>query len=69
MWICIDDCMIQFSEITKEWSFDSISLQDLLMGIVVMWFWLGTQNILQFSWGMDQWLLKQNYDESLAMSC
>ena len=40
MRICIDDCVVQFSEITKEWSSDSISLQDLLIGFVVMWFWL-----------------------------
>ena len=39
MQICIDEYVVQFSEITKEWSSDSISLQDLLIGIVVMWFW------------------------------
>ena len=39
MWICIDEYVVQFYEITKEWSPDSISLQDLLIGIVVMWFW------------------------------
>ena len=39
MQICIDECMVQFSVITKEWSFDSISLKDLLIGIVVIWFW------------------------------
>ena len=38
MRISIDDCVVQFSEITKEWSSDSISLQDLLIGFVVMWF-------------------------------
>ena len=37
--ICIDDCVVHFSVITKEWSSDSISLKDLLVGIVVMWFW------------------------------
>ena len=36
MQICIDDCVVQFSEITKEWFSDLISLQDLLIGIVVM---------------------------------
>ena len=36
MRICIDDCVIQFSVITKELSFDSISLIDLLIGFVVM---------------------------------
>ena len=30
MQICIDDCVVQFSEITKEWSSDSISLQDYI---------------------------------------
>ena len=39
MRICIDDCVVQFSVITKEWSSDSISLKDLLIGFVVMWFW------------------------------
>ena len=37
--ICIDDCVVQFSVITKELSSDSISLKDLLIGFVVMWFW------------------------------
>ena len=39
MQICIDDCVVQFSVITKELSSDSISLKDLLIGFVVMWFW------------------------------
>ena len=39
MRICIDECVIQFSVITKELSSDSISLKDLLIGFVVMWFW------------------------------
>ena len=39
MRICIDDCVVQFSVITKEWSSDSISLQDLLIGFMVMWLW------------------------------
>ena len=34
--ICIDECVIQFSVITKELSFDLISLKYLLIGIVVM---------------------------------
>ena len=37
--ICIDECVVQFYVITKEWSSDLISLKDLLIGIVVMWFW------------------------------
>ena len=38
--IYIDDCcVVQFSVITKKWSFDSISLKYLLIGIVEMWFW------------------------------
>ena len=36
MQICIDDCVVQYSVITKELSFDSISLKDLLIGFVVM---------------------------------
>ena len=36
MQICIDDYVVQFSEITKKWSSDSISIKDLLNGIVVM---------------------------------
>ena len=39
MRICIDDCVVQFSVITKELSSNSISLKDLLIGFVVMWFW------------------------------
>ena len=39
MWICIDECVVQFSVITKEWSSDSMSLKYLLIGIVIMWFW------------------------------
>ena len=39
MKISIDDCVVQFSEITKEWSSDLISLKDLLIGFMVMWFW------------------------------
>ena len=39
MRIRIDDCVVQFSVITKELSSDSISLKDLLIGFVVMWFW------------------------------
>ena len=36
MRICIDDCVVQFSVITKELSYDSISLKYLLIEIVVM---------------------------------
>ena len=39
MQICIDDCVVQLSVITKELSSNSISLKDLLIGFVVMWFW------------------------------
>ena len=35
MWICFDEYVVQFFEITKYWSSDSISLQDLLIGIVI----------------------------------
>ena len=38
MRICIDDCVVQFSVITKELSSDSISLKDLLIGFEMMWF-------------------------------
>ena len=37
--ICIDDCVVQFSVITKELSSNSICLKYLLIGIMVMWFW------------------------------
>ena len=64
-----DDYVVQFSEITKEWSSDSISLKKKLVdwicgNVILTW----TQNILQFGWGMDQKLLKRNCNESLAMS-
>ena len=39
MRICIDDYVVHFSVITKELSFDLITLKDLLIGFVVMWFW------------------------------
>ena len=39
MRICIDEYVVQIFVITKEWFSDSISLKDLLIGIVVMWFW------------------------------
>ena len=39
MQICIDECVVQFFVITKEWSSNLISLKDLLIRIVVMWFW------------------------------
>ena len=46
MRICIDEYVVQLSEITKEWSFDSISLQDFIDWIcgdvILTW----TQNIL-----------------------
>ena len=36
MRICINNCVVQFSVITKELSSDSISLKDLLIGFVMM---------------------------------
>ena len=36
MQIGMDDCVVQFSVITKEVSSDSISSKDLLIGFVVM---------------------------------
>ena len=57
MWIYIDECVVQISEITKEWFSDSISLQDLLIGIVVMWFWLEHKisfNLVE-EWIEDLW--------------
>ena len=36
MRICIDKYVVQFSVITKEYFSNSISLKDLLIGIVVM---------------------------------
>ena len=68
MWICIDKCVVQFFVIIKERFSDSISLKDLLIRIVVMWFFIRTPNILQFGWRMDQRPLKHNYNESLAIS-
>ena len=43
MCICIDEYVVQFSTITNEWSSDLIFLQELLIGIVIMWFWLEHQ--------------------------
>ena len=36
MRICIDEYVVQFSKITKEWPSDLISLKDLLIGMVLM---------------------------------
>ena len=57
MWICIDECVIQFSVITKKWSSNSISLKDLLIGIVVMWFWFEHQIYFNLAeeWIKDLW--------------
>ena len=68
MRIFIDECVVQFSVITKEWSSDSISLKDLLIRIVVMWFWFEHKISFNLAWGMDRRLLKRNYNESLVMS-
>jgi len=35
--------MIQFSVITKEWSSYSSSLKNVLIRIVIIWFWLKHQ--------------------------
>ena len=43
MWICIDEFVVQFSVITKDWSFDSISLKDLLIEILTKRFWFEHQ--------------------------
>ena len=48
MWICIDQYVVQFSEITKKWSSDSISLKDLLIVNCKEVVLVRTQNILQF---------------------
>ena len=57
MRICIDECVVQFFVITKEWSSDSISLKDLLIGIVVMWFWFEHQIYFNLAeeWIEDLW--------------
>ena len=42
----------------KEWSSDSVSLKDLYIGIVVMWFWLEHQisfNLFK-EWIKDLWI-------------
>ena len=64
--ICIDECMVQFSVITKKLSSNLISLKYLLIegNVILIW----TQDILQFGKIMDRRSLKQNYNESLAMS-
>ena len=57
MRICIDDCVVQFSVITKELSSDSISLKDLLIGFVVIWFCF--EHLIYFNlveeWIEDLW--------------
>ena len=57
MRIWIDEYMVQFSVITKKWSFDSISLKNLLIGIVVMWFWFEHKISLNLAkeWIKDLW--------------
>ena len=57
MCICIGEYVVQFTVITKEWSSDSISLQDSLIGILIMWFWLEHQiffNLVE-GWIEDPW--------------
>ena len=67
MRICIDDCGIILCDYKRVilW-FDLLErLVDLdCNNVILIW----TQNILQFGWGIDRRLLKQNYNESLAMS-
>ena len=53
MRICIDEYVVQFSKFTKKWSSDSISLQDLLIGIVIMWF--GFEHKISFSLA-EEWI-------------
>ena len=57
MRICIDNCVVQFSVITKELSSNSISLKDLLIEFVVMWFWF--EHLIYFNlvgeWIEDLW--------------
>ena len=57
MRICIDDYVLQFFVITKELSSDLISLKDLLIGFVVMWFWF--EHLIYFNlageWIEDLW--------------
>ena len=57
MRICIDKYVVQFSVITKEYFSNSISLKDLLIGIVVMWFWFKHQIYLNLAeeWIRDLW--------------
>ena len=57
MRIYIDDCVVQFSVITKELSSDSISLKDLLIEFVVMWFWYEHKIFFNLAekWIKDLW--------------
>ena len=57
MRICIDECVVQFSVIIKEWSSDSISLKDLLIRIMVMWLWFEHQIYFNLAeeWIEDLW--------------
>ena len=48
MRICIYDCVVQFSVITKELSSDSISLKDFVDWICSNVILIRTPNILQF---------------------
>ena len=66
MRICIDEYVVQFSKITKEWPFDSISLQDFIDWIC--------RNVILNTKYPSIWLrngskiFERNYNESLAMS-
>ena len=64
MRICIDEYVVQIFVITKEWSSDSISLKDLLIGIVVMWFWFEHKIFFNLAeeWIEDLWNeIKMNF--------
>ena len=66
MRICVDECVVQFSIITKELSSDLISLKVLLIGFVVLWFWFEhpiyfnlVEEWIEFLWNritMNLWL-------------
>ena len=67
MRICIDEYVVQFSKITKEWHSDLISLKDLLIGMVLMWFDSNTKYPSIWLRNGSK-IFERNYNESLAMS-
>ena len=70
MWICIDECVVQFSVIIKEWSSDSISLKDLLIGVVVTWFWFEHQIYFNLAkeWIEDLWNIQWIFGYELVIN-